>query len=225
MRRVAIVLLVLAPIALAAGWIVFFSPWLAVNRVEITVEAAPDMAGPLGPDDVRAVAEVETGTPLLRVPVGEVEARLTALPQVESATVTRSWPDALIIDVVRRQPVAFVASPGGYDVVDATGVVIRTVPTVDKGVPVVRATGDGVIAAVTVARELPEEIRRKVVEITATSRNDVTLSLRDGAEVMWGSAEEAAFKAEVLAALLKVGAKYYDVSSPGVPATSDTLRR
>jgi hypothetical protein len=42
---------------------------------------------------------------------------------------------------------------------------------------------------------------------------------------MWGSAEEADFKAEVLLVLLKVDARYYDVSSPGVPATSDTPRR
>jgi cell division protein FtsQ len=224
-RRLAIALLVLAPIAVAAGWIVYFSPWLAVNRIDITVQAAPDAAGPLGPDDVHAVAEVETGTPLIRVPVDDIEARLAALPQVESATVTRSWPDALVIDVVRRQPVAVVASAAGYDVVDATGAVIRTASTVDDGVPVVRASGEGVGAAVTVASDLPAEIGSRVVGLEATSRNDVTLLLGDGSEVMWGSADEGAFKAEVLAALLRVGAKYYDVSSPGVPATSDTPRR
>jgi cell division protein FtsQ len=125
---------------------------------------------------------------------------------------------------VRRTPVAFVASAGGYDVVDATGAVIRTVPTVESGVPVIRATGDGVAAATAVASELPEEIRRRVVEIQASTRNDVTLVLKNGSEVMWGSAEEGPFKAEVLTVLLKVDAKYYDVSSPGVPATSDTPR-
>jgi cell division protein FtsQ len=78
---------------------------------------------------------------------------------------------------------------------------------------------------VAVARELPEEIRRRVVGIEASTRNDVTLLLKNGSEVMWGSAEEADFKAEVLLVLLKVDARYYDVSSPGVPATSDTPRR
>jgi hypothetical protein len=42
---------------------------------------------------------------------------------------------------------------------------------------------------------------------------------------MWGSAEEGPFKAEVLLVLLKeVDARFYDVSAPGVPATSDTPR-
>jgi cell division protein FtsQ len=110
-------------------------------------------------------------------------------------------------------------------VVDATGVVIRNVAMIEGDLPVVRATGDGVGAAVTVARELPEEIRRKVVGIEATTRNDVTLLLRNGSEVMWGSAQDGAFKAKVLQTLFQVDAKYYDVSAPGVPATSDTPRR
>lgn len=91
--------------------------------------------------------------------------------------------------------------------------------------PVVRATGDGRIAAVTVASELPEAIRGKVVTVEASTRNNVTLILKDGAEVLWGSAEGGPFKAEVLLVLLKeVDARFYDVSAPGVPATSDTPR-
>lgn len=225
MKRWLIPLAIVVPILAALGWLLWFSPWFAVAQVQVTVSSAPDIAGPLSADEVRAVAQVETGTPLLRVDTDAIEERVAALPQVESAAVSRSWPDAIIIDVVRRTPVALVVSAGGYDVVDASGAVIRTVPGIEEGVPVVRASGDGVAAAVAVARELPEEIRRRVVGIEASTRNDVTLLLKNGSEVMWGSAEEADFKAEVLLVLLKVDARYYDVSSPGVPATSDTPRR
>ena len=224
MKRWLIPLAIIVPILAALGWLLWFSPWLAVTQVQVTVSSAPEIAGPLSADEVRAVAAVETGTPLLRVDTDAIQARVAALPSVESAAVSRSWPDAIIIDVVRRTPVALVVSTGGYDVVDASGAVIRTVPGIEEGVPVVRASGDGVGAAVAVARELPEEIRRRVVGIEASTRNDVTLILKNGAEVMWGSAEEGDFKAEVLLVLLKVDARYYDVSSPGVPATSDTPR-
>ena len=44
--------------------------------------------------------------------------------------------------------------------------------------------------------------------------------LRDGRQVVWGSAEDSAAKAEVLVALLKEPAKRYDVSVPGQPTTS-----
>ena len=227
MKRWLIPVLVIVPIVLAVVWLAWFSPWLAVSRVEVSVSSAPEVAGPLSADEVRAAAQVETGVPLLRVDTGAIEQRIAQVPQVESVTVTRAWPDAVVIDVVRRTPVAIVAgTSGGYDVVDATGAVIRTVSSVEDGVPVVRASGDGVAAAVAVARDLPEEIRRRVVTVEASTRNDVTLILKNGAEVMWGSAEEGPFKAEVLLVLLKeVDARFYDVSSPGVPATSDTPRR
>lgn len=225
MRRWLIPVLVIVPILLAIGWLAWFSPWLAVSQVQVTVSSAPEIAGPLGADEVRAAAQVEPGVPLLRVPTEEIEGRVTALPQVESATVTRAWPDTIVIDVVRRTPVALVAATSGYDLVDATGAVIRTVPGVEEGVPVVRASGEGLAAAIAVARELPEEIRRRVVTVEASTRNDVTLILKNSAEVMWGSAEEGPFKAEVLLVLLKeVDARFYDVSAPGVPATSDTPR-
>jgi cell division protein FtsQ len=224
-KRWLIPLVIVVPVALALAWLAWFSPWLAVTEVPVTVSPAPEVAGPLTPDEVRAVAAVDAGTPLLRVDTGAVAERVEAMPQVESATVTRAWPDAITIDVVRRTPVALVVSPGGYDVVDASGAVIRTMTAVEEGVPVVRATGDGVGAAVTVAQGLPEDIRRKVVTIEASTRNDVTLILKNGAEVMWGSVEEGPFKAEVLAVLLKeVDARFYDVSAPGVPATSDAPR-
>ena len=225
MKRWLIPIAVVVPILAALGWLLFFSPWLAVTQVQVTVTSAPEVAGPLSAEEVRAVAQVETGVPLLRVDTGAIEQRVAALPQVASVAVSRSWPDAIMIDVVRRTPIALVASPGGYDVVDADGGVIRTVSAIEPGVPAIRATGDGVAAAVAVASELPNEIQRRVVEIAAATRNDVTLILKNGAEVMWGSAEEGAFKAEVLTVLLKeVDARFYDVSAPGVPATSDTPR-
>ena len=225
MRRWLIALLVIVPIAAALGWLAWFSPWLAVSQVQVTVSAAPEVAGPLTADEVRAVAAVEPGVPLLRVPTAEIESRVAALPQVASVTVSRSWPDTVVIDITRRVPVALVATGSGYDVVDASGGVIRSVSSIEAGAPVVRATGEGLAAAISVASELPEPIARKVVTVEASTRNDVRLILRNGAEVMWGSAEDGDFKAEVLQTLFQVDARWYDVSAPAVPATSDTPRR
>lgn len=222
MRRVLLAGAIAVPIVLAIIWVVWFSPWLAVSQVEVSIAPTSEAAGPLPEDEIRLIADIPPGTPLVRVPTGDIEERIAALPQVRSVTVSRAWPDTVAITVLRRDPVALVAAASGYDLVDEDGVVIRSVTALEDGVPVVRASGDGVGAAVAVARELPEEIRRRVVEIEATTRNDVTLILQNGAEVMWGSVEEGPFKAEVLLVLLKeVDARFYDVSAPGVPATSD----
>ena len=66
MKRWLIPVVIIVPIVLAVGWLLWFSPWLAVTEVQVTVSSAPEVAGPLTPDEVSAVAEVQTGTPLLR---------------------------------------------------------------------------------------------------------------------------------------------------------------
>lgn len=225
MRRLIFALVIIVPIIGAAVWVAWFSPWLSVETVQVQISDAPAIAGPLGADEVLAVAAVPVGTPLLRVDVGTVQARVEEIPAVEYAEVSRSWPNEILITIQRRQPVAQVASAGGYDVVDIDGVVIRTVPQVEDGVPVVVATGSGASAAIEVARDLPQWLRPKVELIEAGTRNDVRLQLRNGSVVYWGSVSDPDLKADVLKALLQVRANYYDVSAPGTPATSDLPER
>lgn len=226
MKRVLVALACVIPLVAALVWVGWFSSWLALETVEVTVSSAPEAAGPLTSEDVSGVVGVPLGTPMLRVSPGEVEERIAGLPQVESVTVTRSWPSTLVIDVTRRTPAAALAvSSGGFDVVDAGGTVIRHVDVVVTGVPLVEAADTGRDAAIAVAQQMPAWLREKVELVEATTRNDVTLILRDGSIVTWGSAEEGEFKAKVLKTLLEVKALRYDVSSPGVPSTSDNLSR
>jgi len=58
-----------------------------------------------------------------------------------------------------------------------------------------------------------------LVSLTATTLDDVTLTLRSGDTVRWGSAEQPEFKAEVLHALMKRKADVYDVAAPELPTT------
>lgn len=224
MKRVLWALAVLVPLVVVLAWIGWYSPWFALDTVQVRIGSSSQAAGPLSTADVEALVQVPEGTPLLRISPSEVEGRIATLPQVSAVTVTRAWPSTLVVDVERRVPVAAMPSTtGGYDIVDASGVVIRTSPTVVEGLPVVSATGPGLEAAIAVARDMPEWLRDKVESVEGSTRNDVTLLLRNGSVVMWGSGEDNAFKAEVLQVLLKVKALRYDVSAPGTPATSDNL--
>lgn len=226
MKRALIALVIVLPIVAAVAWIGWFSPWFALDTIDVRISSTAEAAGPLTPDEVLVTVGVPDGTPLLRISPSEVQQRVGALPQVESVTVTRSWPTTLLVEVTRRTPVAAVAVPsGGYDVVDATGVVIRQSSTLVTGVPLVKATGRGLDAAVAVASEMPDWLREKVESVEATTRNDVTLNLRNGSIVTWGNAEEGEFKARVLKVLLEVKALRYDVSAPSVPSTSDNPTR
>ena len=226
MRRVLWALAIVVPIAAVVVWVGWFSPWFSLDTVEVRISAAPEAAGPLTTDEVTVAAAVPPGTPLLRVSPGEVEQRVAALPQVGTVVVTRDWPSTLVIDVTRRVPVAAVTNgTGGFDIVDASGAIIRSSSTAVVDVPTVSATGAGLPAAVAVVSQLPDWLREKVESIEASTRNDVTLNLRNGSIVTWGNAEEGEFKARVLKVLLEVKALRYDVSAPGVPSTSDNPTR
>lgn len=199
----------------------WFSPWFSVDEVRVVVSGeAPASAGPFPVDDVQAVIDLPEGTPLLRVPTDAIAMRVSALPQVRSVSVVREWPRTLVIDVQRRTPVAAVVGDDGFDLVDVDGMVVSIAPRQPEDLPLVDATGAGLPEAVSVAAQLPASLRMQTQVIQASTRNDVTLQLRDGSSVLWGSAERGDLKAQVLAALLSPEWDRYDVSSPGVPTTS-----
>ena len=68
-----------------------------------------------------------SGTPLLRVDVEDVEARVARLPQIAAVEVTRGWPRSVVITVVERVPVAVVGEAGRRSLVDADGVLFDTI--------------------------------------------------------------------------------------------------
>ncbi len=186
---------------------------------------------------VRAAAGIPLGEPLLRVNTAAAALRVEAITQVRSAQVSKSWPDRILITVEERTPVLAVArlgtagstsaASGGYDLIDASGVIVRTAQAKPRGmavfwppVPVTALQGSpSVAAAATVLREVPVSIGRSVVVISASSPQNVTLGLSDGITIVWGSTARATAKATELAALMRGHEHYYDVSSPGTAVT------
>src|SRR5207342_2542178 len=100
--------------------VLFRSPLLVVRSVSVRGTRLVPSA------EVLAVSGITPGTPLIRVNTGQAAARIEEIRQVSSAQVTRSWPDQVVIVVRERTPALAVAAPGGgYDLVDADGVVMR----------------------------------------------------------------------------------------------------
>jgi cell division protein FtsQ len=220
-RAVLIALAVLG-VAGAMAWVLLGSQLLVVRSVIVTgTQLVPKT-------EVLAVAGIKPGTPLIRVNTAEVAARVETIRQVQSAQVTRSWPDRVVITVTERTASFAVAAPGGgYDLVDAHGVLVRWAARRPSGLPlyltpaaVASLRGDPDFAAASaVLGELPAQLRRALQSVTAPSPYQVTLRLADGVTVLWGGADRAAAKAEVLAVLMRTHAHYYDVSAPGSAVT------
>ncbi|WP_448623850.1 cell division protein FtsQ/DivIB [Geodermatophilus sp. URMC 64] len=194
--------LLLVPLLATAAWVLWASPLLAVRTVQV------DGSVSLTAAEVRDAAGVTTGTPLLRVDVDAARTRVARLPQVAAVQVTRGWPSSVVITVTERVALAVVESDGQRYLVDDEAVLFDTItgdppPGVvpldvpDPG-PGDRATEAGLAALAS----LPRDVRSDVVGASATSGEDVALTLTDGTTVLWGDGGDSAAKGAVLSALL-----------------------
>jgi cell division protein FtsQ len=214
-RRLGLSLAVLVPTA-ALLWLVLLSPVLAVSDVQVAG------TGRLAPEQVSAAAAIEPGTPLARIDVGGVAARVRAeLPPVADVRVRRVWPDTLRLQVTERVPAAGVAREDGVLLVDTAGVGFATEPALPPGVPSLELATPGpddpaTTAALAVLGELPEHLRGQLAVLRAGGPSDVSFDLVDGRRVVWGAPGDAATKTTALGTLLQMEGELYDVSSPGI---------
>ena len=203
----------------AAVWVLFGSPLLVVRSVTVSgTHLVPR-------SEVVAASGVQPGTPLIRVNTARAAARIVAIPQVRSVQVTRSWPNRLVIVVRERTPELALPAygGGGYDLADADGVVLQRVTRRPADLPLYPTVasqgalrGDpDLAAAAAVLAELPAQVRRSVISVTAPQPDQVTLRLAGGITVLWGGTGRARVKARELTVLMRQHLHYYDVSAPG----------
>ena len=220
-RRAALVTLAgLLALLVVAVLVAVFSPLLALRT--ITVEGADRVDAA----EVQAALDDQLGTPLALLDFGEVERSLEAFPLIASYVTETAPPDTLVVRISERQPVAAVPAGDGVDLVDPAGVVVQQLDERPEGVPLVdvgAAELDGPLyrAVAEVLLALPVELRATVDAATATTPDDVTLTLTSGERVVWGSADSSVRKAQVLAGLVADQARRdpgasveYDVSAP-----------
>ena len=197
-------------------WLVFFSATLQVKQVEVVGNEL------LSDARIRERADVPLGDQLALVDHGRADPRVASLAEVKSVNVTRTWPDGVRIQVVERTAVAVVELGGRIRGLDADGVVFRDYKAVPKGMPRIRPGGaagtDALKEAATVVAALPKDLAARVDHVEVQTVDQITLVMRDQRQVLWGSAEESALKAEVIDRLLAAQqATVYDVSVPGNP--------
>ena len=218
LRRAGLGVLALVPFGLV-GWLLLSSPLLALHRVQVVGVSRLSVA------QVLQAADVQLGTPLTRVDTGAVRDRVAGLAGVERVRVTRRWPTTLRVTVAERRALAAVRSPGrGWELVDAGGKAFATAARPPDGLPRLdtpdrasdRASGPATAAALAVLRDLPPPLRERVSLVRAPTPATVTLALRGGRTVVWGTPGQTAQKAAVVEALLPRERGTLDVTSPHV---------
>ncbi|MFI5974574.1 cell division protein FtsQ/DivIB [Streptomyces sp. NPDC051452] len=234
-RVLVIVILAVLLLLLGAGgaWVLYGSQWLRVDHVSVSGTLV------LNPAEVREAAAVPVGAPMVSIDTGAIETRLRRkLRRIDSVDVVRSWPHGIGLKVVERTPVLLVRKGANFVEVDDEGVRFATVSRAPIGVPMLELSlsraGSGaavfrrfgtdrlVRGAVRVAGALPAAVARDTRAVRLRSYDDISLELRGGRTVAWGSGENGRAKARALTALMKAapGARHFDVSVPTAPASS-----
>jgi cell division protein FtsQ len=218
-RKLLLALAALLVVALVAGavWVVFWSSYVTVRSAQVSGN------GSVGTARIERAADVPVGTPLARVDLDAIRKRVEAIPAVKSADVSRAWPHRVRVVVTERVPIAVVNRGDGLRALDADGVMFGSYAKMPKRLPLVRTQPDTPTEALAeggkVIGSLPASVAARVATIEVDSIDQISLVLHNGRRVVWGSAEQSAQKAEVLAVLLSRPGQVIDVTVPGRPTT------
>ncbi|PZF61039.1 cell division protein FtsQ [Curtobacterium sp. MCBD17_034] len=194
-----------------------YSPLMALRTIEVRGTDRVDR------QQVLHAVDGQLGTPLARIDFGAIKRQLAGFPLIASYVTEEAPPHTLVITVTEREPIVAVKTGSGYDLVDPAGIVVESDPKQPAGMPLAAVQpsqlGSTAFRSMTeVVLALPTSVRSTVTQVTASTSDDVTLTLHSGAKVVWGSPDDSAAKARLLAALMTSqapsGKVEYDVSAP-----------
>lgn len=202
-------------VVVALGLVAWFSPLLSARTITVVGNVG------VPSEEVLAALAVPAGTPLLRVDAGAAAQRVAAIAKVDHARVERRYPSTIRVTVVERTPAVFYDAPEGTHLMDASGVAYAIEPA-PPGVPRLKVADPSrddpaTMDALTALNALPAPLRPQVTEISAGSLSDIHLTLADGRQLVWGSADGSTYKAAIVLPLLGQPGQVYDVSSPDLP--------
>ena len=131
-----------------------------------------------GPDFERSI---------FAAPLGERRRELLALDWVADASVSRVWPDRLLVRIRERQPIAFVSFRSGVLLIDAYGVLLDPPPQAQFAFPVLSGIRE---------KDALEE-RRERVRTFLRVQEDMGYLLKDVSEVDAGNPDNIRLVAQV----------------------------
>jgi cell division protein FtsQ len=217
-------LLILAAILVGLFFWVRQSSLVAVRRVSITGVSGPDAA------QIRtAISQAALGMSTIDVDAQRLHQAVAPYPVVHALSLSSHFPHGLSISVSEEIPVAVVVAGGQRVTVAADGRFLpaerstASLPTIT--LPSLTAAGRvtgtaqmevGLLAAA------PYSLIPRIASAAVTSGDGLTVTLRSGPAIVFGSDSQLAAKwrsaVAVLAAPSSAGATYIDVTSPSRPA-------
>jgi cell division septal protein FtsQ len=205
-------------LAYLLGWSSIFS----VKKVEIT--GAPTTAVQV---EMEKRSQIEAGQQLARVNPQSVARKIEKFAWVKDAKISRDWLSGVVtIEISPREPLAFFNSdqvPG--QTIDEDGQLFSLPGFTNPELALISAKSpDSALKANELYIQLPENFRRSITSMMATSSDTFTLHCTlEGRDIRirWGDSQDMALKVSVINKLLKLPEnkqiKVIDVVAPYAP--------
>jgi cell division septal protein FtsQ len=215
-------LLILGVLIIVLAYFLGWSSIFSVKKVEIA--GAPTAAVQV---EIEKKSQIEVGQQLARVNPQSVSRKIEKLSWIKEASISRDWLSGVVaIEITPREPLAFFNSdqvPG--QTIDEEGQLFSLPGYKNPDLALISAKSpDSALKANELFTALPENFRRSITSMMATSSNTFTLnSTLEGRDIRirWGDSQEMALKISVINSLLKLPEnkqiKLIDVVAPHAP--------
>jgi cell division protein FtsQ len=213
------------------GWLWYrSSSFVKVERVTVTGLSGPDV-----PQISAALTSAALQMTTMNMDITKLEAAVSRYAYVRALAVTPDGSHGVTIHVSEQVPVALVQVGSSTEVVDAQGMLLQTssphgpLPIVPmRSMPMGGAiSAPGARAAVAALAAAPYAFIAHIADATTTSAHGVTIQLRNGPVLYFGSTAELAQKWDSTVAVLRsryaAGASYIDLSDPQRPAAGTSV--
>ena len=215
-------LVIMGVVIIALAYLLGWSSIFSVKKVEIT--GAPTAAVLA---NIEMKSQIEVGQQLARVNPQSAARKIEKLSWVKDVAISRNWlSGAVAIEINPRQPLAFFNSdqvPG--QTIDEEGQLFSLPGYSNPDLALISAKSpDSALKANELFTALPENFRKNITSMLATSSNTFTLnSTLEGRDIRirWGDSQDMALKISVINSLLKLPEnkkiKLIDVVAPYAP--------
>ena len=201
------------------GYLFGWSSLFEVRKIEV---AGIDGSKTLTVKKVITKSGIAKGDKLARINAGAVARSLSMYPEIARVEINRKPLHTVEIALtLRKVEIALATNQGKYLLGDISGTTFIEVARPPKGVPVISGDRRFIVDAITIHNALPKRIRKKVTLIEIPSKASITLTLRSGLKILWGTVADQEAKLTVLSALLAApenkGARFIDIATPLTP--------
>ena len=201
------VLLVLSVILLAVGglWIVYFSPFFDVDKIQFSGVSNASM------DRISGITDDLIGDPIAQVDLEGASDQISELPWVKEVNIKKSWWGGDIsVSVIERTPVAVKAIADGYALVGREGKILQNISQAEgfpviEGVATVNEWVQESQPALETAEELgdTQDLKAKVRAIVVTEDGELYFDLIDGGWIRLGDSRELSEKFSSIRTVLR----------------------